>query len=103
MKQDIVLLAVVLLAAGCGGGSVASETGQPAPHAVAAFFEVEFTNPMAFSCTAQDTCLTCTNISNGATDVVVTHSPAANQEAHSVAKGAQVKTCGNVAYLPHEG
>ncbi len=104
MREGRKLLAVALLAAGCnGGGTVVAQTAQPAPHEVAAFFEVEFGNPMAFNCTTQDTCLTCTNVSGGASEVVVTHQPTAEEEAHSIAVRAQVRICGNVVFLPHEG
>ena len=83
--------------AGKGG-----KAGNPPPHEVAVFFEVEFADPMAWDCDADDDCLTCQNVTGTPSNVVVAHAPTGTEETHAVASGAELRICGNVIFLPHD-
>lgn len=98
----VVLGAIVLVAVTCVPPFVAM-AGNPAPHEIATFFEVEFADPRAWNCHNQDgNCLTCKNVSSNPSNVVVTHTPNANEETHMVAAGSEVRICGNIIFLPHD-
>lgn len=97
-----ILSVIALFGATCVPLSVAM-AAKPAPHEIAAFLEVEFSDPMAWSCHNQDgNCLTCKNVNSGPSNVVVTHQPNANEETHQVAAGLEVRICGNIIFLPHD-
>jgi len=80
----------------------AAKSGNPAPHEVANFHEVEFMEPMAWDCKEHETCLTCTNISGAPSDVVVVHAPG-DEETHPIKAGLDVRICGTVVFIPHNG
>ena len=95
------VLAATLCLTALASPARAARAGNPAPHEVAVFFEVEFADPMAWDCKAADTCLECRNASGGPSDVVVTHAPTGVAETHPIAAGLVVRICGNVVFLPH--
>ena|SRR5262245_32108914 len=100
----LILGAIALLGATCIPLSVAMAAKQPAPHEIAAFFEVEFSDPMAWRCHNQEgsDCLACRNVDSSPSNVIVTHQPNAKEETHQVAAGSEVRICKNIIFLPHD-
>jgi len=80
-----------------------ADGSRPAPHEVAAFFEVEYSTPNDWSCKTDEECLICRNTSSGPSNIVVTHVPNANEETHAIPRGSEVRSCGNVIQIPHGG
>jgi hypothetical protein len=108
MKRLSVLLLTALLFQATSAIAQQQPASGPAPDRIIKFVDVKFSDPTNWDCKRPEqfegfplshtdfTCLVCTNIGAGSSDLVVTHPPDATQETVSVADGAALRICADM-------